>query len=81
MVLEGVLLVRSLPEEQHRQLDLLFAAWHTFEIDWATAGLRLFPQARRVYTQRVGRAAVDMCGTSSKSEPWTGAVLCGGGSP
>jgi Ser/Thr protein kinase RdoA (MazF antagonist) len=59
-LLEGYAEIRSVPEEQWTHLDLFVAAWHAFEMVWATAGGILYPRARPNYDRWVERAAGDM---------------------
>ena len=57
---EGYTETRSLPEEQWVNLDLFVAAWHAFEMYWATAGAIRFPGSSQAYYRWVARAAQDM---------------------
>ena len=59
-LLEGYTETRSLPEEQWVHVDLFVAAWHAFEMYWATAGAIRFPGSSQAYYRWVARAAQDM---------------------
>jgi Ser/Thr protein kinase RdoA (MazF antagonist) len=59
-LLEGYVEFRSLPDEQLQHLELFIAAWHAFEMYWATAGGYRFPSARQAYAKWAERAAQDL---------------------
>lgn len=59
-MLEGYTEFRPMPEEQWVHLDLFIAAWHAFEMYWATAGAIRFPGSSQAYYRWVARAAQDM---------------------
>jgi len=64
-LLDGYAEIRALPQEQLAHLDLFIAAWHAFEMYWATAGAIHFPGSRAAYEKWVERAAQDLVRTIS----------------
>ena len=62
-VLAGYSEIRSLPEAQLKYLDLFIAAWHAFEVYWASGCAHLFPDDQQGYIQWAERAAKQMVNT------------------